>query len=54
MYNDVVENKPKRSTEFFSFIIKSHSFKSRQIDRQISSALIILKLSFLVKTIFQK
>ena len=34
---------------FVSFIIQSHSFNSGQVDRQISSVLIILKLSFFRK-----
>ena len=32
--------------DFFSFIVQSHSFNSRQVDRQILSALIVLKLYF--------
>ena len=49
MYNDAVYRKPQHSTEFFSFIDQSYSFNSRQIDRQISPALIILKLSYFGK-----
>ena len=49
IHNDIVWNKPKNSTEFFSFIDKSHSFNSRQINRQISTALIILKLCYFGK-----
>ena len=49
MYNDVVWNKPEHSMEFLSFIDQFHSFNSRQTDRQrdrqISTLLIILKLS---------
>ena len=32
--------------EFFSFILQSHSFKYRQVDRQVLSALIVLKIYF--------
>ena len=37
--------------EFFCLIDQSHSFNSRQIDRQISPALIILKLPYFGKRI---
>ena len=38
--------------EFFSFIDQSHLFNSRQIDEQVSSVLIILKLSKFWKKLF--
>ena len=44
----------KHSTEFFPFINQSPSFNSKQIDKQISSALIILKLPYFAKTIREK
>ena len=42
--------------EFFSFILQSHSFKYRQVDRQVLSALIVLKIYFeeKKKTIHEK
>ena len=42
--------------EFFSFILQSHSFKYRQVDRQVLSALIVLKIYFekKQKTIHEK
>ena len=49
MYHNIVWNKPKHPTDFFSFINQSHSFNSRQIDRQISPAVIIWKLSYFSK-----
>ena len=46
MYNDVAKNKPNHSTEICSFIVQPHLFNSRQIYRQISFALVIVKLSY--------
>ena len=52
MYKNVVRKNPKQegvlshSKEFLLFTIHSHLFNSRQIDRQILSELIILKLDF--------
>ena len=40
--------------EFFSFISQSHSFNSRQVHKQISPALVILKLSYFGKNDLQK
>ena len=39
---------------FFSFIIQSYSFKSRQVGRQILSAMIILMLPYFEKEEFKK
>ena len=47
MYNDVAKTKPNDSTEFFFHF--STSFNSRQTDRQMLSALILLKLSYFGK-----
>ena len=49
MYNKEVQNKPEHSTEFLSFTARSHSFNFKQIDRQMSSELISLKLSYFGK-----
>ena len=46
MYNDVAKNKPNHSTEICSFIVQPHLFNSRHIYRQISFALVIVKLSY--------
>ena len=60
MYNNIVRKNPEQegvlrhSKAFLLFTIQSHLFNSRQIARQISSGLIILKLYFGKKNICEK
>ena len=48
IYNHVFENKPKNYKEFF-FSLFNFIHLTRQIDRQLPPALIILKLSYFGK-----